>query len=187
MNHEPITVELDLPDLLGVAGPPHRPDPTLELALESIEDDTTLEEQKPVRQMRAALGALTPRAAPRREPSPQEATALLRRAQSLLVAGAMTPAVVGATSARERFDRALDRAEKSADHAAAAGRLRARAARAEGRVDDAISALKRALHSVYDPAAARAIFADLAELYEAAGERSEADYYAKRAGRARLG
>lgn len=186
MHHElPITVELDLPDLLGVAGPPRRPDPTLELALESIDDDITLEEQKPVRH--AMLGALAPGAAPARHLSPQEATALLRRAQSLFVSGAMTPGVVGATSARERFDHALDRAEKSPDHAAAAGRLRARAARAEGRVDDAICALKRALHSAYDPAATRAIFADLAELYAAHGERSEADYYAKRAARVRLG
>ncbi|MDQ3037210.1 MAG: hypothetical protein M3Y87_32755, partial [Myxococcota bacterium] len=50
-----------------------------------------------------------------------------------------------------------------------------------GRTDEAIAALKRALHSVYDPDAARAIFADLAELYQAKGEPSEVSYYAKRA------
>ncbi|MDQ3037440.1 MAG: hypothetical protein M3Y87_33910, partial [Myxococcota bacterium] len=132
MTHElPITVELDLPDLLGRgAMPTRRPDPTLELELDALDGDETLEDQKPVRRaLHIALGTPASSAASERsdEVSPQEATALLRRAQSLFVAGALTPGVVGAETARERFDRALDRAERSVHHATAAGRLRARA------------------------------------------------------------
>lgn len=188
MTHDaPITIELDLGDALGgVPLPPHgRLETTLELELEAMDADPTLEEERPVRHaLHAALGALAPRVVPAKtdEVTPEEATSLLRRAQSLFVAGALTPGMVGAADARERFDRALGRAERSRDHAAAAARLRARAARAEGRTDEAIAELKRALHSIYDPVASRAIFAELAELYGAKGEPSEAAYYAKRAG-----
>lgn len=73
--------------------------------------------------------------------------------------------------------------EAEAARALRRARLRAKAAREEGRVEDAITELKRALHATRDRATCRAIFGELADIYASQGERSEAGYYAKRAGR----
>lgn len=186
----PDTIELDLPDLLARAKTPWAVvrEPTVELELEAIDAELGTSDPAPTAPSLIAppMSAPPPTAPPvpaaSHSVSPQEATELVRRAQSLLVTGALMPGRAGSDDARSRFEHALARAERSRDHAAAAARLRARAAQAEGHVERAIEELKRALHSTYDPAAARAIFGELAELYAAQGERSEAEYYSKRAG-----
>lgn len=199
----PHTMELDLSDLDGLVTPPGATRPlramsahvaaarTMELDLETIDGDPTLEEAarpapRPgaIGRLAAWLAAMMPVSQPARTGSVgrREAEDLLRRARSLLAVGALQRDVVGAEDARARFERLLARAELSAEHAAEVARMRAEALRADGAIDDAVLALKRALHLAHEDAEKRAIFARLAEIYAGAGEPSEARYYARRAG-----